>query len=81
MAVTAKIYLLDGPLMALQDRRLALVEEMAHVLCQQDAYADPDDARRALRAFGYSALDIEVLLDDARQAAVQDAVALEMSRP
>jgi Holliday junction resolvasome RuvABC DNA-binding subunit len=74
------VHLLEAPLMRAQDQYLRLVEGMANVLLQEGAYGDADEAWRTLRAFGYSARDIAVVIDDVRQAAAQDAVAKVMSQ-
>lgn len=73
-----RCYLIDGPLMTTPERRAARVEAMAFLLRQTNAYADRGDAVRFLMARGFSTLDILLLVDDARQVAVQDVVAREM---
>jgi hypothetical protein len=67
MAVNTLVRLVDRPLMPAHKERRVL--DMAEQLIEHDAYADGDDARLLLRALGWSMLDIELLLDDARQVA------------
>lgn len=57
------------------------IEKMAADLIHFDAVGSEQDAIRALVGNGYSTSEICMLLDDARQLAVQDAVAREMSKP
>lgn len=62
-------------------QREALVARMAADLVAAEAFADLADAIRLLMWKGYGSLDIAVLADDARQAAMQRVVAREMTRP
>ncbi len=71
------VHLVEAPLVRV-DPYLQLVEEMANVLLQQDAYGDADEAWRTLRAYGFRCSDIVVMIDDARQAAAQEMVAKVM---
>jgi hypothetical protein len=83
MAVKApprKCFLVDGPLF-LAEHKERRVLDMAEQLLEHDAYADSGDARRLLRALGWSIIDVELLLDDARQVAVQAKVAQAMGEP
>jgi hypothetical protein len=75
------IRLLDGPLMAYRERRKAVAERMAKDLLRFESYLTEQDAIRSLYGAGYPMADIVMLVDDARQLAVQEIVAMEMSRP
>lgn len=72
-------YLLDGPLMLTPERRAAMTLQMAAILLADDAHVDRGDAIRCLRGREYNAIDVMMLVDDARAVAVQDLVAKEMS--
>ncbi len=64
---------------AVQVNRAERVAAMAKTLIECGTYASERDAIRSL--FGrYGIADIMMLIDDARQVAVQSAVAREMSR-
>lgn len=76
--MSAKPFLLDGPLMLAPERRAAMVETMARELYDALLFADRGDSIRFLLGRGYPAIDIMLLVDDARQAAVQEIVAKEM---
>ena len=83
--MSAKIHLLEAPLMPpRQDCRLSLVEAMANVLLEQNAYGNRQDAIRALFWEGsFKSLDVVRWVDDARQVAFQttvDVVATEMRK-
>ena len=54
---------------------------MASDLIRFDAFANEQDAMRALLARDYRPFDVFVLLDDVRQVAMQEIVAREMERP
>jgi len=75
------LYLIDGPLMLAPERRAAKVESMAVLLRLTNSYADRGEAVRLLMAYSFSTLEIMLLVDDARQVAVQEAVAREMAKP
>lgn len=78
--MTAAWPLIDGGLHAGEKHRRELVERMAADLVRFDAWRNPQDATRSL--FGrYGYTSIALLLDDARQVAMQTAVAREMSQP
>lgn len=76
-----KPYLLDGPLMLAPERRAAMALNMGAELLENDCFRDRGDAIRHLMASptGWSAVDIMMLVDDARQWAMQAVVAAEMS--
>lgn len=76
-----RIRLIDGPLLETDMRRTDLVARMAKELIRQDTYHTERDAIRSLVGNGFSALDVMVVVDDARQVAMQHVVAMEMSRP
>lgn len=71
--------LIDGPVTSI--RRAELVARMAKDLVKYEAAADERDSIRSLFGRGYSMPDIVMLIDDARQAAMQEIVAREMSKP
>lgn len=71
---------IDGPL-AIAGQRLARVEQMADALIRFEAYGNEQDAVRSLFGNGYRMFEICLLLDDARQAAMQRVVAREMGQP
>ena len=78
--MSAKFHLLEAPLMACQQGRLALVERMANVLLMQGAYGSREDAVQALFWNGdFRSFEVARFVDDARQVAVQEMVAREMS--
>lgn len=79
MSMPRKCFLVDGPLMLATERRAALVTAMAADLKADGTYAERTDAHRSLSARGYSAFDISLLIDDARQVAVQEQVWKEMA--
>jgi hypothetical protein len=81
MAMSAKPFLIDGPLMMAPERRAAVLECMARDLVDDDAIAERGDAVRALHARGYVALDIMILVEEARALAFQEIVSKEMSEP
>ena len=61
-------------------RRQTLVPKMAAVILEAGTAGNERDAIRSL--FGkFEMTDIVMLIDDARQAAQQEIVAREMSRP
>jgi hypothetical protein len=78
----SQIRLIDGPVVDIKAHKRELVAQMAKDLIRFDAVADERDAIRALSWCGrYSAYDVLVLLDDARQVAMQEIVAKEISKP
>lgn len=73
------IRLIDGPVV--DTRRTELVMRMAKDLVDNDAMGSERDAIRLLAFKGYRASCILMLVEDARQVAVQSVVAREMSAP
>ncbi len=61
--------------------RTDMVERMAQDLVRFDSFRCESDAIRSLFGRGYSMVDIVMVIDDARQVAMQDIVAREMSEP
>lgn len=74
-----KCFLLDGPLMGIEERRAAMILQMAAILLEEPAYAERGDAIRCLHARGYNAIDVMMLTDDARLEAHQQLVAKAIS--
>lgn len=74
-------FLLNGPIMKAPERRQALVERMAKDINRYQVAGNRQDAIRILHCLGYSTMDIDLLVDEARAHAFQEAVAEEMSRP
>jgi hypothetical protein len=66
-------YLVDGPLMASADRRAAVKSRMVLALMAANTFAGRDSARRTLYAQDFFALDIELLVDEARAEAADFA--------
>jgi len=62
------------------DRALT-VTRMAEHLLRLDAFRTESDAMRSLLGNGFGISDIVLLVDDARQMAMQAVVAAEMSKP
>jgi hypothetical protein len=60
--------------------RAERVQQMAATLAELGTYGDEREAIRSLMG-RYAPVDIMMLIDDARQAAVQQAVAREMGAP
>lgn len=79
MGVITNIRLLDGPLAPIS--RADKVQLMAADLVRLDAFRNEGSASRTLLNQGYSAFDTLILLDGARQVAMQTVVAVEMSKP
>jgi hypothetical protein len=75
-----KPFLIDGPLLLAPERRALLIEHMAADLLETGAFVDRSESERQLHRDGYPCLDVMILVDDARQVAMQDVVAREMSR-
>ena len=77
------IRLLDAPLIDAQmTRRARLVKCMAADLIRYEAaHNEPDAIRSLYGTRRYQMADIVMLIDDARQAAVQEIVAAEMEKP
>lgn len=72
--------LIDGSLVPLRHRHQELAQRMADDLVRLDAFQQERTAIRVLfESRQYKMLDIMALIDDARQIAMQDAVAREMS--
>lgn len=80
MSVITLHRLVDAPLSleTARHERACKVADMAHALIANQAYADQGDAITALVGAGFPIFEIKVLLDDARQVAVQHMVAMEM---
>lgn len=76
-----QVRLIDGPLTDARSRRTALVQRMAKDLVRYDAAQNEADAIRSLFGRGYTMTDIVMLVDDARQVAMQEIVAAEMAKP
>lgn len=66
------------PLLWPNRRRTALVKRMAIVLVRAEAFTSEREAVRVLMARGFSAFDVALLTDDARQVAMQSVVTKEM---
>jgi hypothetical protein len=81
MIASPKTYLLDGPEMTIPERRAARIIEMATILLEEPAYVERGDAVRCLHARGFNAIDIMMLVDDARHSVLQQIVAREMREP
>jgi len=65
----------------LSTRRSDVVSLMAADLIKHDAVGNENDAIRVLMWGGrYNAFDVALMVDDARQVAMQDVVAREMSK-
>jgi len=79
MALTT-LRLIEGPLTGPRARRELIVARMAKDLVTYDAFRVEADAIRALMAREYSPFDVLRFVDDARQVAVQEIVAKEMSK-
>ncbi len=68
--------LVDGPVVEVN--RADRVAQMAKTLIELSTYADKDDAILSVRG-KFSAVEIMMMIDDARQVAMQHVVAREMS--
>jgi hypothetical protein len=79
--MTAKPFLIDGPLMETSERRKCVLERMAKHLVLEGVPANDRDAVRLLMSKGYHHLDVAVLAGEARTLAYQEIVAAEMSKP
>lgn len=73
MSLAPRTYLVDGPLMASADRRAAIKNRMVLALMAADTFASRESARRTLYAQDFFALDIELLVDEARAEAADFA--------
>lgn len=81
MTIHTHLRLVDGPVvLPEQNTRSVKVANMAKVLIETGTFHDEHDARLALRFVGYSAFEVQVYVDDARQVAEQHVVAREMAR-
>lgn len=80
MSVTTIHRFSDAPLSleAARYERPCKVGRMAHVLLDNRCYADHGDSIMVLVAAGFSAFEVKVLIDDARQVATQYAVEMAM---
>jgi hypothetical protein len=74
-------HLIDGPLMTAPERREAMTERMAIILSAHQVYADRAASVHVLRAEGFPMIDVHLMVDDARQVAMQEVVAREMMEP
>jgi len=78
MMIHHRIRLLDGPLV---DSRRDLIERMAADLVRYEAHGNEPDAIRSLYGTRrYQMVDIVMLVDEARQVAMQEIVAAEMAK-
>jgi hypothetical protein len=75
------IALVDGPLVANKTRRTAMIERMASDLVRAGTANSEVAAMRTLKDCGHAMTDIVMLVDDARQAAMQEVVAGEARKP
>lgn len=75
------IPLIDGSPVLRRESRADVVKRMAADLVKFDAFRDEGDAIRSLMHRQYSPFDVLRYVDDARQVAVQDVVAREISQP
>jgi hypothetical protein len=73
--------LIDGPLLDPAIRGKDVAIRMAKDLIAYDAFRVEADAIRSLMNRGYSPFDVLRYVDDARQVAMQDIVAREISAP
>jgi hypothetical protein len=81
MSGVTHIRLVDGPLVDTKTWRTLLVERMANDLIRAPGTANSEvAAMRTLRICGHAMADIVMLIDDARQVAMQDIVAEEMAK-
>ena len=76
-----RAFLIDGPLLLAPERRAMLIEHMAADLLETGNFVDRRASEQQLYRDGYLALDVMILVDDARQVAMQEIVAKEMSEP
>lgn len=74
-----RLRLVDGPLIETKPRR-DVVQKMAADLIRFGAVENEQDSIRSLFGNGYSMVDIVMLIDDARQVAMQEIVAKEMGK-
>lgn len=81
MSITTIHPLFESPISldAVRTERAGKVAAMARILLDWQCWADEDDCRMVLRHAGYSHFEIEALLGDARQVAVQHAVAMAVA--
>lgn len=81
LKVSAKPFLIDGPLMTVIERRKALIERMAATLSEHpEGLASDRDAVRLLLAMGYGTVNVAILAGEARMVAYQEIVAAEMAK-
>jgi hypothetical protein len=73
MSLAPCTYLVDGPLMSAAGRRAAIKNRMVLALMAANTFAARDGARRTLYAQDFFALDIELLVDEARAEAADFA--------
>ena len=73
--------LVDRSVRSVHQHRQSMVRQMARDLVRYDAHANEADSIRSLFGRGYSMVDIVILIDDARQVAMQEIVAREMAKP
>lgn len=73
--------MVDGPIDidGVRAERANKVAAMAKLLLDWKCWADAHDCRLVLRHSGYSRFEIEALLADARQVAVQHAVEMAVA--
>lgn len=77
--INPKCFLIDGPLMGVEERRAGVTAQMAKTLMEQAAYLEIGDTTRCLHAAGFNTVDIMMLGADARHHVLQEIVAREMS--
>jgi len=73
VSLSPPTYLVDGPLMGAADRRAAVKNRMVLELIAANAFDSRDNARRALYAQDFFALDIELLVNEAMAEAADFA--------
>lgn len=73
--------LIDTSLSQPRESREDLVRRMAKCLVTYDAFRNEGDAMRALMLKGFSPFEAIRFVDDARQVAMQEVVAVAVSEP
>lgn len=72
---------IDGSLVHARERRRRVLARMAADLVLRQTHADEQAAIRTLAGLGYAMGDIDMMIDDARALAAQEAVAAAMVTP
>lgn len=75
------LYLVDGPLMTIPERREEKLRLMARDLVRHGVPHNDREAVRMLCAMNYHHLDVAILAGEARMLAYQEIVAAEISKP